>query len=73
MRSMTGFGAASKTRGGVSATVEARSVNNRFLKVSLRCPQALSAREHEIEAIVRDRVERGTVYLGVRVARESAT
>lgn len=71
MRSMTGFGSASKTRGGVSATVEARSVNNRFLKVSLRCPQFLSAREHEIEGMVRERAERGTVALSVRVVRDS--
>jgi len=71
MRSMTGFGSASKTRGGVSATVEARSVNNRFLKVSLRCPQALSAREHEIDALVRGLVERGTVNVIVRIVRES--
>ena len=71
MRSMTGFGSASKTRGGVSATVEARSVNNRFLKVSLRCPPFLSAREHEIEGMVRERAERGTIALAVRVARDS--
>ena len=70
MRSMTGFGSASKTRGGFSATVEARSVNNRFLKVSLRCPSALSAREHEIEGIVREFCERGTVYVVVRIVRE---
>jgi uncharacterized protein (TIGR00255 family) len=68
---MTGFGSASKTRGGVSAAVEARSVNNRFLKVSLRCPQFLSAREHEIEGMVRERAERGTVALTVRVVRDS--
>ena len=70
MRSMTGFGSASKTRGEVSATVEARSVNNRFLKVSLRCPPSFSAREHEIEAIIRTHVERGTVYVVVRLSRE---
>jgi uncharacterized protein (TIGR00255 family) len=38
--------------------------------VSLRCPQALSAREHEIEAIVRGVCERGTVSVVVRAVRE---
>jgi uncharacterized protein (TIGR00255 family) len=67
MRSMTGFGAASKSRGGVSATVEARSVNNRFVKISVRTPSMLSAREHELEALIRERVTRGSVSLTVKV------
>lgn len=67
MRSMTGFGSASRTRGSTSVTVEARSVNNRYLKVALRAPAVLSSREHEIEEIVRGRVSRGTVSVGVRL------
>jgi uncharacterized protein (TIGR00255 family) len=67
IRSMTGFGAA--TREGVELQVrcEARSVNGRFLKVSLRLPQALAARESELEAVVRKVLRRGSVSLSIDV------
>ena len=67
MRSMTGFGSASGARDGLSVTAEARSVNNRFLKVSLRNPSCLSSREHEIEALIREHVSRGTVSVSIRM------
>jgi uncharacterized protein (TIGR00255 family) len=67
---MTGFGAASRTRAGLSVAVEVRSVNNRFLRVSVRAPAVLTAREHDLEALVREQVARGSVYLTVRVVRD---
>ncbi len=67
MLSMTGFGSASRTRAGISVSVEARSVNNRFLKISLRSPSCLSSHEHEIEALVRERVSRGAVSVFIRM------
>ena len=47
--------------------MEARSVNNRFVKISVRTPSMLSAREHELEALIRERVTRGSVSLTVKV------
>ncbi|NOY05609.1 MAG: YicC family protein, partial [Chlorobi bacterium] len=38
--SMTGFGRASVTRGHITATVEIRSLNNRFCEISARLPQS---------------------------------
>ncbi|MHC4472441.1 MAG: YicC/YloC family endoribonuclease [Planctomycetota bacterium] len=67
---MTGFGSATRTRSGVSATAEVRSVNNRFLRISIRSPGVLAAREHDLDALVRERVARGTVYVTLRVVRE---
>jgi uncharacterized protein (TIGR00255 family) len=67
MRSMTGFGSATRTRAGLSVSVEARSVNNRFLKINLRSPSLLCSREHELEGMIRERVSRGTVSLSIRV------
>ncbi len=64
---MTGFGSASHVKAGLSVSVEARSVNNRFLKISLRNPSCLSSREHEIEALVREHVSRGTISVSIRV------
>ncbi len=65
---MTGMGAAARTAGGLSADVEIRSVNQRFLKVQLRLPAVLEAVEPEMEARVRGRVRRGAVTVTVRVA-----
>ena len=67
VRSMTGSGTHVVETDAGRFEAEARSVNNRFLKLSLRTPGLLSAKEHEIEALVRERVERGTVYMVVRV------
>lgn len=72
LRSMTGFGAAGAERGGVAVEVEARSVNARFFKLSLKAPAALSAREADLEALVREQVRRGTVSLGVRLKRAAS-
>ena len=67
---MTGFGSATRTRAGLSVTAEVRSVNNRFLRVSIRAPSVLSAREHDLEALVRERIARGSVHLTLRVVRD---
>ncbi len=66
-RSMTGYGAASAAGSRIRVEIEVRSVNARSLKVSLRTPAALSPHEADLEALVRDRVRRGTVSLSARV------
>ncbi len=66
-RSMTGYGAARAKSRRVAVEVEARSVNSRSLKVTLRTPAALSAREPDLEALVRKQVARGSVTVAVKV------
>lgn len=68
---MTGFGAASASEGAVAARVEARSVNHRHLQVKVRVPSELSALEGEIEARVRELLERGSVTVSVELSRPS--
>jgi uncharacterized protein (TIGR00255 family) len=74
MRSMTGLGAASrsaaptKPQKGVEAlalSAEVRSVNHKFLQLKLRLPSELALLEPEVEALVRSRLERGSVTLNV--------
>ena len=67
LRSMTGFGSGAGQVDGVEYAVEARSVNNRYLKASIRVPDALSGIESEIEKRLRDRVQRGTVTLSLQM------
>jgi len=65
IRSMTGFGDASSNDTGSVYTVEVRSVNNKFLKTSIRIPDRLASLEPEIEQIVRANVSRGSVTVTV--------
>src|SRR5262245_1722173 len=67
-RSMTGYGAARAKSRRVAVEVETRSVNSRSLKVVIRAPGALSAREPDLEALVRRHLGRGSVTLGVTLS-----
>lgn len=62
---MTGFGDASSSDSGSVYAVEVRSVNNKFLKTSIRIPDRLASLEPEIEQIVRSVVSRGSVTVTV--------
>ncbi len=64
---MTGFGEARHQDDKLSVTVEVRTVNNRYLKISIRCPDAYAALEGDIERIVREKISRGTVNIGIRI------
>lgn len=68
-QSMTGFGRAAIEHEGGSISIEAKSYNNRFLKVTLRLPDALSNQEVELENVVRQRLSRGSVYITVGMTR----
>jgi len=67
--SMTGFGDARHQDGRLAAFVEVRAVNNRYLKVATKCPEAYATLESEIERIVRESINRGTVSVAIRVDR----
>jgi len=69
---MTGHGEARLHQDGVRVTVEIRTVNNRFLKVSLRISDGYASLEPLIEAAVRNQLRRGSVSISVRVERESS-
>lgn len=65
MRSMTGLGVASRRSGALALRAEVRSVNHKFLQLKVRLPSELALLEPEVEALVRDRLERGSVTLNV--------
>ena len=68
--SMTGYGEARAETGGVSVSVEIRAVNNRYLKVNLRCPEPYHALEAEIEKAIRKQVKRGTLQVQLNIRRQ---
>lgn len=67
LRSMTGFGTASGDVQGVEFSVEIRSVNNRYLKLSMRLPDSLQLLETRIDQLIRKHLQRGSVNLAVRM------
>lgn len=59
MYSMTGFGRGEYKNGGIELTVEIKTVNNRYLDVSVKCPRIFSAQEDNIRTTLREKLTRG--------------
>ncbi len=72
MLSMTGFGGGEATNGSITVMIELRSVNHRFLDVSLKLPGSLAVYEGDIRKFLKDNVARGrvTVAAQLQVAQE---
>jgi uncharacterized protein (TIGR00255 family) len=68
---MTGFGRGKHTRNGMTASVEVRSVNSRFLEVFSRLPRPFSQRENDVREIVRSMVQRGKINVSVSVETDT--
>lgn len=69
--SMTGYGRAEVSKKDITATVEVRSVNSRFLEVTTRLPRTLSHRENDVKELVKGYVTRGKVSVQVSLAVET--
>ena len=68
IRSMTGFGSASREFPDGTLTVELKSVNHRHLNISFRLPPGADAWESELRARLGRRVRRGQVSFVVLAA-----
>jgi uncharacterized protein (TIGR00255 family) len=66
---MTGFGDARRSDDQLNVAVEIRTVNNRYLKISTKRPEAYSVLESDIEKVVRKVIARGTVSITLRLDR----
>ncbi len=58
IKSMTGYGRSRRTLNGRDITVEARSVNNRYLDCSVKMPRSYIFAEDALKALVQKRVSR---------------
>jgi uncharacterized protein (TIGR00255 family) len=63
---MTGYGAAAAESEGVKAAVTVRSLNHRYLDVSVHVPRRLQPLETDIKRVVQERISRGRVELAVQ-------
>ena len=72
IESMTGYARGEQALGGMTLTLELRSVNHRFLDLSLRLPEALRDQEGALRNRLRERISRGKVELLIRLEGEGS-
>ena len=72
IKSMTGYGQAQGDINGISYAVEIKSVNNRYLKTTIKLPDMFSFLEEDIEKLLRNNLSRGTVNYILRLKDISA-
>ncbi len=70
IRSMTGYGLAQHVEDGVSYVLELKSVNHRYLKLSVKLSEPLQYCENAIERQLRSRIARGSVTCTLRAQSE---
>lgn len=70
IQSMTGYGAEQHVEEGVTYALEIRSLNNRYLKLSIKLPDSLQFLESEVDRLLRQRLVRGSVTFTLRIRRE---
>jgi len=69
---MTGYGEAEGEINGVTYTVEIRTVNNRYLKTSIKLPETAAFLEEDIDKLLRKNLSRGTVNYVLKLKNISA-
>ncbi len=74
MYSMTGYGKGEYGEGGLTVSVEVKSVNNRYLDVAVKSPRILLCAEESVRATVREYLSRGhlDVFISYSDKRERA-
>ena len=74
MYSMTGYGKGEYRGGDLEIVVETKSVNNRYLDLSLKCPRLFTPYEELIRSVVREHIARGhiEVFVSYTDRREKA-
>ena len=72
IKSMTGYGRTETVWEGRNIVVEAKSVNHRFLEISLRLPAVLFPLEMEFKKKIGEKFKRGRIELFIRLEGEGA-
>jgi len=72
IKSMTGYGIASFDAGNTKYTVEIKSLNSKFLELSLRLPKIFSEKEFQLRNDCSKQIERGKVNLSINVEQANS-
>lgn len=75
MLSMTGYGKGEYAEGGLELTCEIKTVNNRYLDVSIKAPRVFAAYEDVIRTTIRKKLTRGhaDLFISFKDKRERPT
>src|SRR5476649_2832896 len=71
IKSMTGYGVASFDAGSTKYTVEIKSLNSKFLELTLRLPKMFSDKEFQLRNDCNKQIERGKVSLSITVEQQT--
>jgi uncharacterized protein (TIGR00255 family) len=71
IKSMTGYGIAAFDSGSTKYTVEIKSLNSKFLELSLRLPKIFSDKEFQLRNDCNKQIERGKVNLSINVEQQA--
>ena len=66
LRSMTGYGDATVETEDFALSIDARTFNNRFLKLNAKIPDEIIYLQNDLEEMIRSRLTRGSVFYTVR-------
>jgi uncharacterized protein (TIGR00255 family) len=73
IKSMTGYGIASFDSGSTKYTIEIKSLNSKFLELSLRLPKTFAEKEFQLRNDCNKLIERGKVSLSINVEKANTT
>ena len=75
MWSMTGYGKGAYDEGGIELTCEIKTVNNRYLDVSIKAPRLFAAYEETLRSLIKEKLTRGhaDVFISLKDKREKQT
>src|ERR1700761_45111 len=73
IKSMTGYGIASFDSGSNKYTVEIKSLNSKFLELTLRLPKSFTEKEFQLRNECSKQIERGKVNLSINVEKADTT
>jgi uncharacterized protein (TIGR00255 family) len=71
IKSMTGFGRGESAANGFQISVEIKTLNSRYLDISIRSPQSLQQQEFDIKEIVQKHISRGKAHISIYVDKSN--
>ncbi|GJQ33325.1 MAG: hypothetical protein HBSAPP04_21640 [Ignavibacteriaceae bacterium] len=70
--SMTGFGKALSTYKGYAFEAEVKSLNSRYLEITIKLPSLLQNKEYEIREALKNLIRRGKIYISLSIRPEES-
>ena len=68
---MTGFGRGESTANGLQITAEIKTLNSRYLEITVRTPKSLQDKEFDIKEFLQKEIQRGKVQVSVNLEQST--